>query len=86
MKVETDYAQIIGMVKERNRLFKTLQEIQQIAENSSDSQSKIIAAKCKDALKSHSNKLSKKTKQFMEDYEHRRELILSGEIYEKLQV
>lgn len=86
MEVKMDYAQIIGMVKERNRLFKALQEIQQIAEDGSDSQSKIIAAKCKDALKSRPNRLSKKTKQFIEDFEYRQELISSGEIYERFQV
>lgn len=85
MEVKIDYKQIIGMVKERNRLFKALQEIQQIAENNSDSQSKTIAAKCKDALKSRPNILSSKTKQFIEDCEYRQELISSGEIYEKFE-
>jgi hypothetical protein len=84
MNVEIDYKQIVGMVKERNRLFKALLEIQEIAENSSDS--KLIVAKCKDALKSRPNILSKKTKEFIEDYEYRQEMILSGEIYEKFQI
>ncbi len=86
MYLQNDHMQIIGMVKERNRLFRALQEIQQITENNSDSQSQLITTKCKEALKSEPNILSKSAKQFIEEYEWHLESILSGEIYEKFEV
>lgn len=90
MLVEIDYKQIVGEVKERNRFFKALQEIQKLAENlnanNHEAQSALIAETCKDALKKRPNKLSKKTKQFLEEREYDAEYILSGEFMEQFQV
>ncbi len=90
MLVEMDYKQIVGEVKERNRFFKALQEIQKIAENidenNFEAKSKLIAETCKKALKSRPNILSKKTKQLLKDYEYAAEYILSGEFIEQFEV
>lgn len=90
MLVEADYKQIVGGVKERNRFFRALQEIQKIAENvdgnNFEAQSKLIAETCKDALKRRPNVLSKKTKQLIEAREYDAEYILSGEFMEQFQV
>ncbi len=90
MLVEIDYKQIVGEVKERNRFFKVLQEIQKFAENidekNFEAQSKLIAETCKDALKRRPNKISKKTKQLLEDYDYQSEYILSGEFMEQFEV
>ena len=59
MWVHADYSQVVGEVKERNRFFKALNEIKEIALlNSSKEiplelaeQFKLIAQKCDDTLK-----------------------------------
>lgn len=90
MLVETDYKQTIGEVKERNRFFKALQEIQKIAENINkhnfETQSELIAKTCKDALRSRPNKISRKTNQILKEYDYEAEYILSGEFMEQFQV
>ena len=90
MLVKADYKQIVGGVKERNRFFRALQEIQKIAENIDENnfeeQSELITETCKDALKRRPNKISKKTKQLLEDYDYDAEYILSGEFMEQFEV
>lgn len=90
MYVQADYKQIVGEVKERNRFFKALQEIQKLAENIDENnfqaQSEMIAKTCEDALKRRPNKLSKKTKQLLEDYDYDAEYILSGEFLEQFEI
>lgn len=90
MLVEIEYKQIVGEVKERNKFFKALQEIQEIAkhidENNFEAQSELIAKICKVALKSRPNTISKKTKQLLEDYDYDTEYILSGEFIEQFEV
>lgn len=89
MSVKVDYKQILGEVKERNRFFKALKEIQEIAENTNENnfeaQSELIGEMCKQTL-SCPNTLSKKMEEFAEDYEVHQETILSGEIYERFQI
>lgn len=89
MTVEIDYKQIVGAVKERNRYFRALQEIQKIAEslneNNFEAQSKLIAEVCKAALKKQPNKISKAAGQFPEQYDYDSEYILSGEFAEQFQ-
>lgn len=89
MLVKTDYKQMVGEVKERNRFFKALQEVQKLAKNtnktSHEAQSALIADICKDALKKRPHKISKKTKQSLEDREYNAEYILSGEFMEQFQ-
>ncbi|CAN5225357.1 hypothetical protein BH20ACI1_BH20ACI1_02270 [soil metagenome] len=90
MLVEIDYKQIVGEVKERNRFFRALQEIQKIAENTDENnyeaQSRLIAERCKDELKRRPNIVSKKMKQLIEDREYMAEYILSGEFMEQFEV
>jgi membrane-associated HD superfamily phosphohydrolase len=90
MLVEIDYKQIVGEIKERNRFFKALQEIRKLAdnidENNFEVQSKLIVETCKDALIKRPNKISKKTKQLLEEYDYEAEYILSGEFMEQFQV
>ena len=90
MLVKIDYKQIVGEIKERNRFFRALQEIQKLAENvdeeNFEAQSELIAETCKDALKRRPNKISKRTKQLLEDYDYDAEYILSGEFMEQFQV
>lgn len=90
MLVEIDYKQIVGEVKERNSFFKALQEIQKIAENidekNFEAQSELIVKTCQDVLKRRPNKISKKTKQLLKDYDYDAEYILSGEFMEQFQV
>lgn len=90
MLVKIDYKQIVGEVKERNRFFNALQEIQKLAgnidENNFEAQSELIAKTCKDALKRRPNKISKQTNQLLEDYNYEAEYILSGELMEQFEV
>ncbi len=90
MLVEIDYKQIVGEVKECNKFFRALQEIQKIAEsideNNFQEQSELIAKTCKDSFKRRPNILSKKTKQKLEEYDYDAEYILSGEFMEQFEV
>jgi hypothetical protein len=89
MLVQIDYKQIVGEVKERNKLFKALQEVQKIAdgieENNFESQSNLIVEMCKEALKRRPNKTSKHTEQLLEQFDYDIEYILSGEFMEQFE-
>ena len=90
MYIPLEFIELIDVVKECNELRNVLQKIKNIVEKTDesnfDSQSKLIAEICKEALENKPKILSKTKSELLEDYEYHIESILSGEFNEQFEV
>ncbi len=89
MYVPLDFYELIDVVKECNRLRKVIREVEKIAakpdESNFETQSKLVAKTCKEALKNKPKILSKTKSQLLDDYAYHLESIMSGEYSEQFE-
>lgn len=89
MYIPLQFLDLIDLVEECKRLRKILQEIEKTAKKTNEDnfevQSKLIAARCKEALKNKSYLLSRTKKELLEGCESHIESIISGEYMEQFE-